>query len=405
VIFKIKQMINRFHARWTKYSPEKRRYLKIGFTILLVVLWIARRNFSSGINLDPAEIHFLPTYADHVQCVTRPKALAQTYLSVQYGGRLDRINFAPGERVKTGDIIAIVDQTANSAGLKSALSAFRLAQSDHARSTSLFASGAVTREELDSTRSRLDVKRAELEQAKQRVEDSVVRSPMDGIISVVVFKVGDKVPDGGRIAAVEDPNGVLALCRFSTDIAATFEKPAKPEVAVGASAELAATTATTPAESNTETAASTIIPVVKPDDHASTWKLVETTPPVTMDVPVRITVEKSTGGFQGLDVDVRVETSKPEAKAAIGKLTEIQLRLPEKQNVVKLPSLAVVRRSGKPYVLLAEGRWKYRWNEVSIVKQTPQETIATGVAEGSKVLLLKDDLSKIETYVNKRLAD
>lgn len=403
MISKIKQLIYRFHVRWTEYSPEKRRYLKIGFMILLVVLWIARRNMGGGITLEPAEIQFLPTYADQVQCVTRPKALAQTYLSVQYGGRLDRILFAPGERVKTGDIIAIVDQTANSAGLKSALSAFRLAQSDHARNNSLFASGSVTREELDSTRSRLDVKRAELEQAKQRVEDSVIRSPMDGIISVVVFKVGDKVPDGGRIAAVEDPNGVLALCRFSSDVAATFEKPAKTEIPATAPAAAAAETA--PADSVAESAASTVVPVVKPEDHASIWKLVEATPPVTLEVPVRITVEKSTGGFQGLEVDVRLETSKPEAKAAIGKLTEIQLSLPEKQNVVKLPSLAVVRRSGKAYVLLAEGRWKYRWNEVSIVKQTPKETIATGVAEGSKVLLLKDDLSKIETYVSKRLAN
>ena len=48
------------------------------------------------------------------------------------------------------------------------------------------------------------MKKAELEQAKQRMEDSMIRSPVDGVIALVPFQVGDTVPDGSRVAVIED---------------------------------------------------------------------------------------------------------------------------------------------------------------------------------------------------------
>lgn len=394
MISKIKQLTYKFMTRWSEYSPKKRRSIWLSVFIVLLVSWMVLRKIGGGVQLEHADIKFLSTYTEDVKCITRPKALAETYLSVQFGGRLDGVLRSAGDPVKVGDIIAVVDRTANSAGLKSALSGFRLAQSDYGRVSSLFSSGSVTREELDSSRSKLDVKRAELEQAKQRVEDSVVRSTIDGIVSVVVFKVGDKVPDGGRIAAVEDPRGTLALCRMPSDIAANFDQPVAPKIKTEVpSAEL--TSATTPA---TE-------PATKQDERPSNWKLLEESAQALPLIPVRVTVEKAAGGFQGLEVDVRLETSQPEAKVTVGQLTEITLQLPERKNVAEVPSLAVVRRAGGAFVLVEEKWGKYRWNQISIVKQTPKETVASGIPEGAKIFVLKDDLSKIETYVQKHLAN
>lgn len=344
------------------FARHRSRVIAVGVVLLVMLVWMKRRS-KDAMHFEVAKVEQLAQFADDAHCVARPRALGETYLSVQHGGRLEEVLLKAGSPVKAGQIIAIVDRTANAAALKSALSAFRLAASDYQRSSSLLRSGSATREEADSNRSKLDVKRAELEQAKQQVEDGIIRSPIDGIVSVVVFKIGDKVPDGGRIAAVEDPNGTQASCRLPVEIA----------------------TQLTP-------------------NQTTTWTLVDGKTPTSWTVPAKIAVEDPQGGFTGLDREVRIETSDPTVRATIGMLTDIVMKLPAHNNVAKLPSLAVVRREGGAYILLQEKSGELRWQKITVIKQSAQETVAEGVPQDGQVLLLPDDLGKIENYVKPRLA-
>lgn len=348
--------------KWSALLPKQKRVFLVGAVAVALMLWFASRGKRTTVTLEPAEITHMPVYTEQVLCMTRPRAMAETFLSVQRGGRLDRILKKSGDAVKGGDIIAVIDETANSAGLKSALSAFRHAQADDGRIASLYRSGAVTREEFDATRSRFDVKRAELEQARQKVEDAIVRSPVDGVISTIVFKVGDKVPDGGRVAAVEDPEGTQATCRMATESADKISDSAV--------------------------------------ERNSLWTIVDANPALSFEVPIRVTVLQTEGGFRGLDVDVRIETRTLQAKQAVGKLTEIKLPVQERRDVTKIPSLAVVRRAGASFVLIQKTDGSYDWQKISVLSQTAQETIASGIPSGVQVFLVVDDLAKIETWMN-----
>lgn len=351
--------------KWLLLPARRKRKGVAGVACLAAMFWLVARNKPAAVRLDPAEVTFIPGYTDHVQCMTRPRALAETFLSVQHGGRLDRVMKKPGEPVRAGEIIAVVDETANAAGLKSALSAFRHAQADDGRIASLYRSGAVTREEFDATRSRMDVKRAELEQARQKVEDGIVRSPVDGVLSTIVFKPGDKVPDGGRVAAVEDPEGTQATCRLPAESADRISKNPAGE-------------------------------------RTSIWTVVDSNPPVTFETPVQVAVLQTEGGFRGLDVDVRIETKSPQAKQAAGKLTEIKLPVQENLNVTKIPSLAVVRREGGSFVLIQKADGKYAWQRISVLSQSAQDTIATDIPVGARVFLVKDDPTRIEAWLKAR---
>jgi RND family efflux transporter MFP subunit len=310
------------------------------------------------INFEAAKTERLPTFVDTAHCLSRPRPLAETYLTVQHGGRLEQLGRNVGQSVRRGEIIAVVDRTANAAALKSALSGYGLAQRDYARVSGLLAGGSVTREEFDGAASRLEIKRAELEQARQRVEDSVVRAPFDGVVSVVVFKPGDKVPDGGRIAAIDDPRGTQATCRLDADVAKAL-----------------------------------------PKTQQTTWTLVDGGKKESFPAQATITVDEPQGGFIGLDREVHVETLAAQAKAVAGKLVDITLNLPAKQDVTRIDSLAVVRRQGKPYVLVRRAGGVLAWTPVEIVKQTPTETVAAGVPADGEILVLRDDLTAIEAYV------
>ncbi len=324
--------------------------------------WMNSAN-KNKVNFETAKVEYLDTFIDEVACLGRPKSLVETYLSVQHGGRLDLLNKPAGSSVKTGEIIAVIDRTANAAGLKSALSGYRLAQSEYSRTSSLFRSGSTTREQMDTARSNADVKRAELEQAKQRVEDSIVRSPIDGVVSVLVFKVGDKVPDGGRVAAVEDPTGTQLTCRLPAEIAVQLTS-----------------------------------------EQTVAWTLVDQVNPGKWTVPSKISVEQPQGGFAGLDREVRIETNDPEVKKAAGKATTVMLKLPLQNNVTRLPSLADIRKQTGTFVLQKTKSGNFEWIPVTILKQSAQETVVQGIASGSELMLLKDSIAKIEAYVAPRVA-
>ena len=350
------------------HKLTKFQKIAVGGSGLLMVAFVAflvfGRKGEDELTFESVKVEPLATFADDVHCVARPKPLAETYLSVQHGGRLEQLTKTAGQAVMKGEILAVVDRTVNAAGLKSALSGYLLAEKDYSRISGLLRGGSVTREEFDGAGSRLEIKRAELELAKQHVEDGVVRVPFDGVVSVVVFKVGDKVPDGGRVAAIDDPRGTQASCRLPAEIASQL-----------------------PAEQNT------------------LWTVVDAGAKGGWRADAKINVEQPQGGFSGLDREVRVETLLPEAKAAIGKLTDITLTLPEHQHVARLDSMAVVRRDGTPYVLTRDHTGKqYEWVPITVIKQTSQATVAAGVPTDKEILLLRDDLTKIETFVKPRLA-
>ncbi len=125
------------------------------------------------------------------------------YLSVKRGGKLDRLFFKVGDEIKQGQILAVVDQTVHRSSVEAALSAWKLSLAELSRVRKLAASSSATQAELDIAQNQNTTKRAELEQAKQRLEDGIIRATKDGVLKETVFKEGDYISDGSRILAVE----------------------------------------------------------------------------------------------------------------------------------------------------------------------------------------------------------
>lgn len=251
------------------------------------------------------------------------------YLSVKKGGRLDRIAVQMGSAVEPGQLIAIIDEATNRAGLESSLSSFRLAASDHGRQQKLYAAHATTAQDLDQSRSTQVVRRAELEQAKQRLEDSMVRANAKGILTHFAFKVGDYIPDGARVAIIED----RASYRIVTSIAAEYRKSLPPK----ASIELAALD------------------------------------PQTMEVAAKATVEATlrlanpASNYDGMEVDVLAEfTSLPPSLSSGGSM---RVRIPVEKipEVAIVPARAVIWRDERPRIIAREANGKLKWVDVSVV--------------------------------------
>jgi len=128
-------------------------------------------------------------------------------LSAKILGKLTELNFEEGQKVKAGVIVARLDDTNYVAALHQALAQERLAKAayDDAapiynRYQNLKIQGAISTDAVENQRTLYDaartgytVARAAVEFAQTNLNDTLVRAPFDGVVTVKVAQVGEVV--------------------------------------------------------------------------------------------------------------------------------------------------------------------------------------------------------------------
>lgn len=127
-----------------------------------------------------------------------------------------------GQAVRAGSTLAKMDQTALQepylsarAGLASASNNNDIAQRELARSEKLLAAGAISERDIDQSRRNAIAARAALEDAKARLAsaqkqwgNSMVTSPISGVVSERQVSAGDVVQPGAPMFTIVDPSSM-----------------------------------------------------------------------------------------------------------------------------------------------------------------------------------------------------
>lgn len=127
-----------------------------------------------------------------------------------------------GQAVRAGTTLAKLDQSAMQepylsarAGLASASNSNDIAQRELSRSQKLLAAGAVSEREMDQSRRNAIAARAALEDARARLAtaqkawgNTVVTSPLSGVVSERQVSAGDVVQPGAAMFTVVDPSSM-----------------------------------------------------------------------------------------------------------------------------------------------------------------------------------------------------
>lgn len=127
-----------------------------------------------------------------------------------------------GQAVRTGTTLAKMDQTALQepylsarAGVASASNSNDIAQRELARSEKLLAAGAISERDIDQSRRSALAARAALADARARLataqkqwSNTVVKSPLSGVVSERQVSAGDVVQPGAAMFTVVDPSSM-----------------------------------------------------------------------------------------------------------------------------------------------------------------------------------------------------
>ncbi len=121
-------------------------------------------------------------------------------LSFETSGKIVKINFTEGTRVKKGYLLAKINDKPLQAQLEKLVAQKKLVQEQEFRQRSLLDRDAISKESYDQIVTQLQTIQADINLIKARISETELRAPFDGIIGLRYLSEGSFVTTSTKIA-------------------------------------------------------------------------------------------------------------------------------------------------------------------------------------------------------------
>lgn len=133
------------------------------------------------------------------------RAKTRATLEAKVSGRIVQLPVVLGQKVKAGDVVALLDAAEIKARLDQAQAALQQAERDWKRLSALFGQQAITRSEYDAADARYEVAKAGVAEAKAMMAYLTVPAPFDGVVTRKWAEAGDLAAPAKPLVDIEDP--------------------------------------------------------------------------------------------------------------------------------------------------------------------------------------------------------
>jgi membrane fusion protein, multidrug efflux system len=141
---------------------------------------------------------------DETQAVGTLRSRQGVMLRPEVGGRIAKLGFADGQRVKRGQVLVQLDDTLQQAQLLQAKAQASIASTNLQRNRELVAQNFVSQSAADQTAAVLEVAQAQVALAQAQLARMSIVAPFDGVAGIRLINVGDYVKDGADLVNIED---------------------------------------------------------------------------------------------------------------------------------------------------------------------------------------------------------
>lgn len=138
------------------------------------------------------------------EAVGTTRALRSVDIVPLADGRIVAIDITPGQEVEEGAILARLDDAIQRATLTEATARLNERELAMERARTLRQSNTISQANVEQLRSDVAIARAEVDRAKQRLDDRVVRAPFDGILGLSSTDLGARVETSTVLTHLDD---------------------------------------------------------------------------------------------------------------------------------------------------------------------------------------------------------
>ncbi len=142
--------------------------------------------------------------AETVEAVGTTRASRSVEIVPLAAGRVVAVNFQPGQRVVTGDVLVRLDDDIEQANLTEAEALLVEQRQAVERVRKLQKTNAVAVAQLEQATAEFAAAGAALERARRRLADREIRAPFDGIVGLTDLDPGARVEEGTVITTLDD---------------------------------------------------------------------------------------------------------------------------------------------------------------------------------------------------------
>ncbi|MFG6448367.1 efflux RND transporter periplasmic adaptor subunit [Roseateles sp. BYS180W] len=142
--------------------------------------------------------------AEEAQAVGTLRAKQSVVLRAETSGRVVKLNFVDGQRVRAGQLLVQLDDALQQAQLRQAQAQAQLARTQLQRNRDLLAQNFVSASAVDQAASTLEVAEAQVALARAQLQRLQVLAPFDGVMGLRAVHPGDYVKDSAELVAIED---------------------------------------------------------------------------------------------------------------------------------------------------------------------------------------------------------
>lgn len=141
---------------------------------------------------------------DDAQAVGTLRSRQSVTLKPETSGRVARIAFADGARVKAGQLLVQLDDTLQRAELSQAQAQLSIARSNLKRNQELVAQSFVAQRVVEESQANLQVAEAQVALADARLQRMRITAPFAGTVGLRSIHLGAYVKDGDSLVNLED---------------------------------------------------------------------------------------------------------------------------------------------------------------------------------------------------------
>ena len=178
----------------------------------------ARPPAAIPVTLAEAKAQDVPIFLDGLGTVQASNTIA---IRTQTNGTLQSVNFAEGQQVKKGDVLAVIDPRPLQAALDQAVAKkaeddamLVSAQKDLVRDQTLVARSFQTQQVLDQQQAKVDQLKATIQADQAAIENAQVQLSYATILAPIDGLVGFRQVDVGNIVHTTDPNPLTLLTQI-----------------------------------------------------------------------------------------------------------------------------------------------------------------------------------------------
>ncbi len=131
-------------------------------------------------------------------------------ISSKISGRITEVKVNENDQIKTDQVLILLDDTRLKTTVSQARARLINAQANYERTSRLAAAGALSAQQLDTALTDYQVAQAAYDDATDQLDDTIIRSPIDGIV------IGKPIPAGQTVApGISTPMVLMTIADMS----------------------------------------------------------------------------------------------------------------------------------------------------------------------------------------------